>query len=148
MGENLEKKKCNFVKLHCLPQQRWCCFTFSLSQSVSTFKIRNFKVWNWSEPHSMDSPGHQCCAKFFVRCWWPRKSMLRGSLHFCTLKLRILKVLTLCQSVKIKQHYLSHLFIHFRILQFQKCDSMHSSTKIMLLKITLSKLYEDKPYFM
>ena len=41
----------------------------------------------------------------FARCWWPRESMLWGSLHFPTLKVRILKVLTLCQSAKVKQGY-------------------------------------------
>ena len=47
---------------------------------------------------------------FFVRCWWPRESMLQGSLHFHTLKVQILKVLTLCQSVKVKQRYLCYLW--------------------------------------
>ena len=42
----------------------------------------------------------------FMWCWSPRDSVLWASLHFCTLKVRILKVLTLCQSVKVKQHYL------------------------------------------
>ena len=41
-----------------------------------------------------------------VQCWWPRESMLWGSLHFRTLKVQILKVLTLCQSAKVKQCYL------------------------------------------
>ena len=44
----------------------------------------------------------------FVRCWWPRESVLWGSLHFHTLKVWILKVLTLCQSAKVRQCYLSH----------------------------------------
>ena len=59
----------------------------------------------------MDSPGHQQCQFQFVRCWWTRESVLRGSLHFRTLKVRILKVLTLCESAKVKQRYLSTLTI-------------------------------------
>ena len=43
--------------------------------------------------------------------------MLRGSLHFCTLKVRILKVLTLCQSAKVKQRYLS---LHIANLMMDK----------------------------
>ena len=72
-----------------------------------TFKIRTFKVRNWSEPHSMDSPSNQYCAISIcvVLDWWPRESMLWGSLHFCTLKVQILKVLPLCQSAKVKQRY-------------------------------------------
>ena len=41
-----------------------------------------------------------------VQCWWPEESVLRGSLQFRTLKVRILKVLTLCESAKVKQRYL------------------------------------------
>ena len=44
-----------------------------------------------------------------VQCWWLGESVLRGSLQFCTLKVRILKVLTLCQGAKVKQRYLSNL---------------------------------------
>ena len=51
----------------------------------------------------------------FAQCWWPRESVLRGSLHFHTLKVRILKALTLCQSVKVKQHYHSQTFKHSAI---------------------------------
>ena len=55
-------------------------------------------------------------------CWWPRESMLWGSLQFRTLKVQILKVLTNCQSAKVKQLYLcpnygSHFF---RILIFRE----------------------------
>ena len=41
----------------------------------------------------------------FARCWWPRESLLWGSLHFRNLKVGILKVLTLYQSAKVKQRY-------------------------------------------
>ena len=75
-----------------------------LSQSVSTFKICTFKVQNWSEPHSMDSLGHQHWA--ISNCV---ESMLQGSLQFCTLKVQILKVVTLCESANVKQCYLSPL---------------------------------------
>ena len=34
--------------------------------------------------------------------WWPEESMPRGSLQFRTLKVQILKVLTLCESAKVK----------------------------------------------
>ena len=40
-----------------------------------------------------------------AQCWWPEEFMLRGSLHFCTLKVRILKVLILCESAIVKQCY-------------------------------------------
>ena len=42
-----------------------------------------------------------------AQCWRPGESMLRGSLQFRTLKVQILKVLTLCESAKVKQRYLS-----------------------------------------
>ena len=42
----------------------------------------------------------------FAQCWWPRESVLRGLLHFRTLKVRILKVITLSQDAKVKQRYL------------------------------------------
>ena len=55
----------------------------------------------------------------FARYWWPRESVLLGSLHFCTLKVRILKVLTLCQSAKVKQRYLCYdKFFNFRARVF------------------------------
>ena len=38
-----------------------------------------------------------------TQCWWPGESVLRGSLQFRTLKVRILKELTLCESAKLKQ---------------------------------------------
>ena len=41
-----------------------------------------------------------------AHCWWPEESVLWGSLQFRTLKVRILKVLTLCESAKVKQRYL------------------------------------------
>ena len=41
----------------------------------------------------------------------PRESVLQGSLQFCTLKVRILKVLILCQSAKVKQCYPWHVSI-------------------------------------
>ena len=40
-----------------------------------------------------------------AQCWWPGESVLKDSLQFRTLKVRILKVLTLCESAKVKQHY-------------------------------------------
>ena len=40
-----------------------------------------------------------------AQCWWPGESVLWDSLQFCTLKVRILKVLTLCESAKVKQRY-------------------------------------------
>ena len=53
----------------------------------------------------------------FVQCWWSRESVLQGSLHFCTLKVQILKVLTLCESVKVKQRYHSTLPTNIRCLK-------------------------------
>ena len=44
----------------------------------------------------------------FVQCLWPRESVLQGSLQFCTLKVRILKVLTLSENAKVKQYYHSY----------------------------------------
>ena len=38
--------------------------------------------------------------------WWPGESVLWGSLQFRTLNVQILKVLTLCESAKVKQRYL------------------------------------------
>ena len=40
-----------------------------------------------------------------AQCWLPGESVLQGSLQFRTLKVRILKVLSLCQSAKVKQRY-------------------------------------------
>ena len=48
-----------------------------------------------------------------AQCWWPEESMLPGSLQIRTLKLGILKVLTLCQSAKVKQRYLTLLVERF-----------------------------------
>ena len=42
-----------------------------------------------------------------AQCRWPGESMLWGSLQFHTLKVRILKVLTLFESEKVKQCYQS-----------------------------------------
>ena len=56
----------------------------------------------------------------FARCWWPRESVLWGSLHFHNLKVRILKVLTLCQSAKVKQCYNSHLFLIVHLIFFRQ----------------------------
>ena len=44
--------------------------------------------------------------KNLAQCWWSGESVLWGSLHF-----RTLKVLTLCQSAKVKQRYLSYIYI-------------------------------------
>ena len=54
--------------------------------------------------------------------------MLQGSLHFHTLKVQILKVLTLCQSVKVKQRYLRHaqfvsIELSFMFGFFQKAEN-------------------------
>ena len=57
----------------------------------------------WSEPCSTDSSCPQHCG--ISICVMLAESVLRGSLHFRTLKVRILKVLILCQSAKVKQRY-------------------------------------------
>ena len=40
-----------------------------------------------------------------AQCWWPEESLLWGSFQFRTLKVQSLKVLTLSESAKVKQHY-------------------------------------------
>ena len=52
--------------------------------------------------HVAQIPRDTSTAQFqFAWCWWRRESELWGLLHFRTLKVRILKVLTLCQSAKV-----------------------------------------------
>ena len=54
---------------------------------------------------------------FFVCCWLPRESMLRGSSMLREFHTSLSKVLTLWHCVKVKQHYHTHnfsaLFFHF-----------------------------------
>ena len=66
--------------------------------------------------------------------------MLWVSLHFRTLKVRILKVLTLCQSVKVKQRYLSCFLsnggktvfkVSYKIVHYTMCTYTYLSTKVI-----------------
>ena len=67
----------------------------------------------WSEPSSTDGfPGRATSTTQIeiAQCWLPGESVLWGLLQFRTLKVRILKVLTLCESAKVKQRYLKICF--------------------------------------
>ena len=59
-------------------------------------------IWEqWKRKFKLTSPcemGDSTAQIEIVQCWWPVESMLHGSLQFHTLKVRILKVLTLCES--------------------------------------------------
>ena len=53
---------------------------------------------------------------FFVRCWWPRESMLLGSSALSEFHTSLTKVLTLWHCVKVKQHYQGGLWSLFILL--------------------------------
>ena len=61
------------------------------------------------KPRSTDFLGHQQCAISICAVLVAQRIHATGSLHFHTLKVRILKVLTHCQSVKVKQCYQSYI---------------------------------------
>ena len=73
--------------------------------ALSKFALLKCEIHSCAvEPCSTDSPCHQHCG--ISICVTLAESVLWGSLHFRTLKVRILKVLILCESAKVKQYTL------------------------------------------
>ena len=65
-----------------------------------------------------------------AQCWWPGESMLWGSLQFRTLKVQILKVLTLCECVKVKQRYHTYTNRSMFVPALNKCSLLLCRTSM------------------
>ena len=94
-------------KSQCLPQKLISLLSQCLYGSVTLLSHNTLK---WSAILGLS---------FFVRCWWPRESVLWASSTHSEFRTSLSKVLTLWHCVKVKQHYLCHPFcVYYNTLIF------------------------------